>query len=220
MKDFRKCKVILFDLDGTLSDSKQGIIHCLQYSLGKLGIVENNVSKLIGFIGPSLSETYRREYGLSEAAIKEAVGYYREWFELQGIAENRLYPGIKELLADLYADGRVLAIATGKPTVHARKIIAANDLTKYFAVVAGCNLDGTREHKDEVISAALTELAEPEPERAVMVGDRKYDVAGAHAVGMPCIGVTYGYGTEEELSVSKAERIARSVEDLRSLLLN
>lgn len=210
---------ILFDLDGTLTDSALGITRCIQYSLQKLGIEEPDLVKLRACIGPSLLESYGKLYGMDEKTAWKAIAYYRERFDRIGILENSLYPGVRQMLLQLEQAGKRMLLATAKPTVQAQAILERYDLIKYFHTVMGSNLDGTRIRKEEVIASDLEILGFPVPEGIVMVGDREHDVLGAKKHQLACIGVTYGYGTKQELLAAGADRIVDSVEDLTRVLL-
>lgn len=207
---------LLFDLDGTLTDPFIGITRSVQHALSHYGIIENDLSRLASFIGPPLIDSFREMYCFSEAQAQEAIGYYREYFAEKGWRENKVYPGIPELLQQLQVEGRKLYVATSKPTPFAVQILDYFNLSCYFERIEGASLDHTRIRKTEIMQFLLTQ-ARISPKKAVMIGDRKFDVIGAHAVGMECIGVLYGYGSSEELAASKADRIVPSVEALSAL---
>ncbi|NLY90883.1 MAG: HAD family hydrolase [Firmicutes bacterium] len=210
---------ILFDLDGTLTDPGAGIINSVLYALRRYGI-EGDPHFLRRFVGPPLINSFMEFYGFTEEQAREAVEFYREYYRERGIFENRLYPGIPELLATLTERGKQLALATSKPTVFARQVLTHFQLHHYFAeeMIVGSYLDGRRTNKAEVIAAVLA-LLPPEREKAVMVGDRKYDVEGARANGIAAIGVTYGYGEVAELERARPAQIAHSVPELLNFLL-
>lgn len=216
---FKNYDTIFFDLDGTLSDSKVGIIRCLQYSLAKFNIRENNIEKLTRCIGPSLSYTYREWYGLSQEQAKQATEFYRERFEEKGIRENFLFDGVLALVRDLHAAGKKLILATAKPTVHAQRILEHQNIAGYFTEIVGSNLDGTRGDKSEVIAFALTKIGGVNGRKIVMVGDRQHDILGARENNLPVIGVGYGYGTLTEITAAKPDTIVNTVEELRNILL-
>ncbi len=219
MQDFTKYNTIFFDLDGTLFDSALGIIRCLQYSLEKLNIVETEGEKLRHYIGPSLTETYTKIYGMSDEEAVQATEFYRERFEREGIKENVMFEGVDHLLAGLKAQKKTMVLATAKPTEHAKKILEYYQIDHYFTVIAGSNFDGTREHKGEVIEFALSQLENPDVKNIIMVGDRQHDILGAKENDLAVIGVGYGYGTLEELTEAKPDKIVTSVEELSNLLL-
>lgn len=212
-------RTVLFDLDGTLSDSQEGIVACLRDSLARMGIEETDTEKLRRCIGPSLTETYRVLYGMSDGEAARALEFYRACFERQGVERTALFDGAKALLDALWRQGKTLALATAKPTLHAERILEQNGIARYFALVAGSNLDGTREEKREVIAYALAALPEAARESAVMVGDRRHDIEGARENALPSIGVAYGYGGYEELAAAGADQIVCSVSELRAALL-
>lgn len=213
---------VLFDLDGTLSDPKIGICTCVQYALSKMGIEEPDLDKLEPFIGPRLVDSFAEFYGMSEEEAKQAALYYRERFAVTGKYENVLYPGIYELLSDLKEAGRIVGIASSKPTVFVEDILEYFHIRQFFDIISGSELNRTGNRKDEVLQKALRMLAEKTglgKEDTVMVGDRKFDVEAAEMLGVPGIAVSYGYGPLEELEKAGAKMIASSVQELREMLL-
>ncbi len=211
-------KVILFDLDGTLTDPKPGITKSVQYALSKMGIEEEDLEKLTPFIGPPLIASFKEFYQLTEEEAKEALQYYRERFSKVGLYENAVYEGIKELLGALQGQGKTLYVATSKPTVFSVKILEHFGLLPYFAGVIGSELDGTRVEKSEVIAAVLSEIENPELESILMVGDRKFDILGAKENNIAVIGVAYGYGGYAELKEAKPNYIIKTVAELKKIL--
>lgn len=210
---------ILFDLDGTLTDSFKGIVHSVQYALSRYGIVENDLHKLTPFIGPPLTYSFREFYHFSEAQADEAVRYYREYFSNKGWLENTVYPGVPEMLQTLRGVGKHLYVATSKPTEFAVRILEHFGLSVFFDYIGGASFDRSRESKVEVMRY-LCQLANiTDMDSVIMVGDRKFDVSGAHAIGMECVGVLYGYGSEAELSSVHADRLVSSVTELTYELL-
>lgn len=208
-------QVILFDLDGTLTESGEGIINCVQYALEKLGKKEEHPENLQCFIGPPLKEQFMKYAGLSEEEGEKAVVYYRERYTTTGIFENRLYPKIPELLELLKINNKILAVASSKPEVYVKQILKRFQIADYFTAIVGSELDGRRTEKAEVIEEALRRMhLEEERDKVLMVGDRSHDVQGAISCGLQCIGVAYGYGSREELEKAGAVYIADSVEDL------
>lgn len=211
-------KYILFDLDGTLTDPHEGITKSVAYALRHYGIEPPPLHKLFPFIGPPLADSFMEFYGFDSEKAAEAVEVYREYFTVKGKYENIVYDGIKQLLAALRADGRVLAVATSKPEVLARDILEHFELADSFDIIRGSMMDGTRVKKHEVIQAVLEELQPQSMDDVVMVGDRKFDVAGAKEFGMDCIGVLFGFGSREELESAGAKYIAQNVTELGKLL--
>lgn len=215
-------KYLLFDLDGTLTDPKIGITTCVQYALHSFGIEEPDLDKLEPFIGPPLRDSFMEFYGFTAEQAEEAVEKYRERFRDTGIFENRVYDGIPEMLHTLQSKGMFLAVASSKPQVFVERILDHFDLRKYFTAVVGSELDGRRETKDQVVQETLHQLFGDEPvrpEEVYMIGDRKFDVEGARALGIESVGVTYGFGSKEELKEAKADYIVQSVEELEKFLL-
>ena len=213
---------ILFDLDGTLSDPKQGICGSVQYALKSFGIEEPDIDRLESFIGPPLRDSFMKYYGFTPEQAEEAVAKYRERFSVTGKYENTLYPGIAPLLHDLVRAGAKLAIASSKPTVYVEDILVHFGIRQYFDIVVGSELDGTRDRKEEVVDEALRQLDEKygaKPCEVVMVGDRCFDVEGAKAAGTRSVAVTYGYAQPGELEQAGADIIVRDVEGLRQVLM-
>lgn len=210
---------ILFDLDGTLTNPKEGITKCVQYALDAFGIHEPDLDKLIPFIGPPLLQSFQEFYGFTPEDAVAAVEKYRERFSTIGLYENFPYPGIAPMLQQLQAQGKTLAVASSKPTVFVKQILEKFELSQYFASIEGSNLDGTRTDKKEVISAVLQNFNNPPMEQLLMVGDRKYDVIGAKELGLPCVGVRFGFAAPGELENSGAIYIAQTVADLHQYLL-
>ena len=218
-------KYILIDMDGVVCDSARGILNSARYSLEAVGLEIPDVD-LRAFLGPPIRDSYRTLFGLdNEEKLELAVAKYRERYVPTGMFENDLYPGIYELIRDLKADGRTISLATGKVHGMAVQILEHFGLLRYFDFVAGCELDGTRSYKHEIIDYALENLAAqpgdvPQMKKsAVMIGDRWHDIAGAAKAGVASVGVLYGYGTREELEAHKPDYLAGSVDDLRKLLL-
>jgi len=205
-----KYKYILFDLDGTITESKEGITKSVQYALKKFGIIVESLDLLEKFIGPPLKYSFSEYYGFDEKQSLQAVQYYREYFEKKGIMENKIYDHIEDLLKKLKELNLKLIIATSKPTKFSNIILNSFNLYQYFDAVVGSNMNGTRCTKGEVIKHVV-EKYNINPEEAVMIGDRKYDMIGAKQNNMDCIGVTYGYGSLEELKNEKPTYIVDSV---------
>lgn len=210
---------IFMDLDGTISDPKEGITKAVAHALSYYGIQVENLDTLEKFIGPPLLDSFRDIYGFSEEQSREAVEKYREYFSRQGLFENVLYDGMKELLEEIGSQGKELVIATSKPEVYTTQILEYFGIRQYFHFVAGSTLDGSRSKKGDVIRYALDSL-KIKADQAVMVGDRKYDVTGAKENDMYVIGVLYGYGDRAELETAGADCIVSDVEGLKEKLKN
>lgn len=207
----------LFDLDGTLTDPGEGITRSVAYALSFFGIEVKDRTTLYPFIGPPLVDSFSTFYGFSPEQARQAVERYREYFSRQGIFENELYPGIKELLEDLKRHGVRILLASSKPELYARKILEHFQLLPFFDFVAAATMDDTRSKKTDVVRYAL-ESCGISPDRAVMIGDRHHDIEGAKDNTLESIGVLWGYGSREELSAAGATLLAESVPQLASLL--
>lgn len=208
-------KAILFDLDGTLTESGEGITKSVQYALEKIGKPEENLEKLKVFIGPPLLEQFMKYADIDEQTARQAVVYYRERYAEVGIYENRLYPGVENMLKVLKNRGYRLAIASSKPEYFVTKVLKYFHLTECFDEIVGSEMNGDRTTKSEVIEETLRRLGMlKHPEEAVMTGDREHDIFGAGACGLQCVAVSYGYGTEEELKNAKPLKIVHSTDEL------
>lgn len=213
---------LLFDLDGTLTDPKLGITTCVQYALKAFGIEEPDLDKLEPFIGPPLKDSFMQFYQMTEEQALAAVEKYRERFKDTGLFENRVYIGIPEMLKKLQKKGMHLAVASSKPTVFVERILEHFGMKQYFEVIVGSELDGTRVNKDEVVAEALKQLFGERPvekDKVYMIGDRKFDVEGARIQGVESVGVSYGYGSLQELQEAGADYIVESPGELSYFLL-
>lgn len=210
-------KYILFDLDGTLTDPMMGITKSVRYALNYYGIEVNDLNDLLPFIGPPLRDSFKEFYGFDEDKANEAVIKYREYFSTEGIFDNKVYDGIPECLQALKDAGKVLLVATSKPEKFAKQIIEHFNLDKYFDFVGGSEFNG-REKKGDVIKYVLKEN-QINASDAIMIGDRKHDIIGAHENNLPCVGVLYGYGSLEELNDNEADYIVETVASLTDKLL-
>lgn len=208
---------ILFDLDGTLTDPMMGITKSVRYALNYYGIEVNDLNDLLPFIGPPLRDSFKEFYGFDDAKANEAVIKYREYFSTEGIFDNKVYDGIPQCLQALKDAGKVLLVATSKPEKFAKQIIEHFNLDKYFDFVGGSEFNG-REKKGDVIKYVLKEN-QINASDAIMIGDRKHDIIGAHENNLPCVGVLYGYGSLEELNDNKADYIVETVASLTDKLL-
>ena len=199
-------ETVLFDLDGTLTDSGLGITKGVQYALGQLGYDVPPRESLFSFIGPPLHKSFQRHCGVDEAGAAEAVRLFRVYYnEMGGILENEVYPGVRELLRDLKAAGKRLEVATSKPQAAAEKVMRHFGLDEFVPEIIG-GTDDTRNTKGKVIAYALREYG-VDPTTAVMVGDREHDIHGAAENGIPAIGITWGYGDRAERETAGAEAV-------------
>ena len=216
--------LILFDLDGTLTDPGKGITNSVAYALAKRGITVTDRSELYSFIGPPLKDSFMAYYGFTPEEADAAIVDYREYFRDRGIFENEVYEGVERLLQDLKAHGRVVALATSKPEEFARRILVHFGLDGYFDLIAGATMDSSRSKKADVIAYALGTLETEKgvtvnKSTTVMVGDRRQDIDGARQNGLDSIGVLFGYGDRDELETAGATHIAATVGDILPIIL-
>ncbi len=209
--------VVLFDLDGTLTDPHVGITRCLAHALDSVGQPVEDPNSLRVFIGPPLIEGFA-EMGVPHNRIEDAIAAYRDRFTKVGMFENALIDGIFPVLLTLLAQGTRLAVATSKPEPFAEKILEHFDINELFEVIAGATLDNRRRHKEDVIAHALDALDHPTAQSVIMVGDREHDVYGARAHGIESIGVLWGFGSRGELLDANAEHIVATIDELALLL--
>ncbi|MBE7036865.1 MAG: HAD family hydrolase [Ruminococcaceae bacterium] len=207
---------ILFDLDGTLTDPMLGITKSVHYALRSFGIDEDSLEKLTPFIGPPLKGSFQKFYGFDEEKAEEALAKYREYFSVTGMFENKVYDGIPALLEGLKYRGKKVILATSKPEIYARQILEHFDLLRYFDFIGGSLLDGRRVEKSDVIQYVLEENR-IQPENAVMIGDRCFDILGGQSQGLITVGVLYGYGDRKELEEAGADYITETVSELSDL---
>ena len=205
---------ILFDADGTLSDSKPGIRKGIEYSLSQFNmkLSEEGINR---FLGPPIRDSFRDFCNFDEDKCELAVKYYREYYSTTGLLENTLYPGMRELLTELKKQGKRLMVATSKPQPFTDRIMEYFKIDGLFDIIVGASMDGSMDRKADIIRYALESCGvADDPSKALMVGDRKYDMIGANEVGTAAVGVLYGYGSREELELSGATYIAESVQDI------
>ncbi len=209
-------KAVLFDLDGTLTDSGEGIINCAIYALEHYGLPIPSREEMRVFVGPPLHETFQK-FGVREDQAEEAIRIYRERYIPIGKFENTPYPGIRELLEALKAKGHKLYVATSKPETTSVEILEHFDLAKYFDRICGASMDLSRNSKEAVIAYLLEENGRAD--NITMVGDTKFDIIGANAHGIPAIGVSWGYGEVADMEAAGAKAIAHNMEELLALLV-
>lgn len=209
---------VLFDLDGTLTDPGEGITNSVSYALGKFGIEVTDKTTLYNFIGPPLVDSFMKYYDFSKEDALLAVDYYREYFGVSGIFENKVFDGIPRILSDIKKSGRKIALATSKPEQYATRILEHFDLSQYFDFIGGATMDETRSKKADVIDFTLKGLNVNDKSTVVMVGDRHHDIDGANQNGLDSIGVLFGYGDRDELEKAGATYIAETVKDIVNFL--
>ncbi|MBP3390517.1 MAG: HAD family hydrolase [Clostridia bacterium] len=213
MKNF---ETVLFDLDGTITDPAEGITNSVAYALDSYGIKVPDKRTLYPFIGPPLYASFMKYFGFSKEQSLEAVNRYREYYSVKGVFECTLYPGMQELLKNLNHAGKKVILATSKPEIFANQILKHFGIAQFFHLVSGATLDSHRVEKADIIKYAAT-LTNIYP--GVMVGDREFDIFGAKATNLYAVGVTYGYGSRQELEAAGANIVCENVKDIEKLLL-
>lgn len=208
-------KTIMFDLDGTLTDSGEGIIKCASLALEHFGLPVPDWEEMRTFVGPPLGESFMR-YGVPQERVEEAIAVYRSRYIPVGKFENHPYPGIRELLEQLKQHGHTLFVATSKPEAMSIEILEHFDLAKYFRQICGATMDGTRSSKASVIEYLIA--GNGRDGQMIMVGDTKFDILGAKAHGIPAVGVAWGYGAVSQMQQAGAAAIAQSPEQLLGIL--
>ncbi len=211
-------KYIFFDLDGTLTDPGLGITNSILYALEKMGLELPKRESLYKFIGPPLMVSFTEFMGMTEDDAKRATKLYREYFAEKGLLENRPYDGIAEMLSTLCDNGYTLCVATSKPEPFAVQIMEHFELAKYFTHICGSTLGNERGTKTEVLEYLISKLDNCSAENTVMIGDRHHDIDGAKNVGIPSIGVLWGYGSVEEFQKAGADYIAKDQSELVEIL--
>ncbi len=209
---------ILFDLDGTITQSEFGIIESVKYALEKYDIREDSYENLLRFIGPPLYQSFREYYGMSDLEAQTAVAYYREIYEVENYKKSPLYQGIKEVIQTLYDQGKELFVVTAKPVDTALDVMNYHGLTSYFKKIYGPGRDAHKVNKSDFILQLMEDYRIEDKGSLVMIGDRHYDVKGASDLGITGIGALYGYGTREELIENGANYIATCPMDILKII--
>lgn len=215
-----KYDLILFDVDGTLTDSGEGITKSVQYTLEKYGIIEPDLNNLRKFIGPPLIDSFGKYYGFSKEESVRARNIFNERYQPIGWMENRPYDGIEAVLDELQKAGIMMGVATSKPEGVANKVLEYFDLKKYFSVICAAPNNGLNGEKPGRIRAAIEEARTLgcEAKNVIMVGDTRFDVLGAHECGIPCVGVTWGFAVEGEFEACDTEFVVDTMEELLNIL--
>ena len=208
---------LLFDLDGTLTDPKEGITKSVRHGVHAFGIEAENLDDLCCFIGPPLKDSFMEYYGFTESDAQKAVEIFREYFSSQGIFENKVYEGTRESLEALVKSGKKLYVASSKPEVFVRMILEHFELDSYFEFMGGADFEEIRVKKADVIRYVLDTCEIRDISKTVMIGDRKHDILGAKEFGMESVGVLYGYGSREELTKAGADFLVESILGLQNL---
>ena len=210
-------KYLLFDLDGTLTDSKPGIMNCFQHTAKVMGVEMPDSPECL--LGPPLDLSFVKYFGLDKERAEIAVRTYRERYGREGLFENSVYDGIPEMLSKLRAAGFKLGVATCKAQVFAVRILEKFGLAQYFDCIGGAGTDGSRTSKSEVIAYVLENMGDPDKAQVLMIGDRDNDVAGAQEAGIKCMGVLWGYGSQEELTGAGADYIAETPQSAADMMI-
>ncbi len=213
---------LLFDLDGTLTDSRPGIVSGMQYTLGVLGLPVPAEASLLRFIGPPTHDAFRELLSSSDPELNErAIGIYRERYATLGLFESSVYPGVADGLAALCEGGATLFVATSKPQVFARQILAHFGLARYFKRIYGSEFNGERSVKGDLIAHVLTQEGIADPVSSIwMIGDRLHDIRGAKLNGLRSAGVLWGYGSREELTEAGADAVFENMPELVEALID
>ena len=214
----KKYDIIAFDLDGTLTNPERGLKESFAYALRKKNIPFSSKEELKRFIGPPLYEEWQRCYGLSPEESAEMLLIFREFYAVYGWWDNEIYPGVREMLKELKRRGKRIILATSKPEVFAKKVLALFDIAKYFDFIGGASTDKTRDKKCEVLEYSLSSVGVTDRSRCILVGDRSFDAEGAEICGIDSLAVTYGHGTEEEIFSAGFTYVAKTTEDVLDIL--
>lgn len=210
-------KYILFDLDGTLTDSAPGIINCYRHALNVMGFDEPK--DIMRAVGPPLYDSFAELCGMNSEQVQEAVRVYRQRYADTGLFENNVYEGIPEMLKRLKDSGIKLCVATSKPEVFAVKILEKFGLAEFFDVIGGADINGTRNAKQEVIEYVLSRAEITNRTDVLMVGDRSHDIIGAKQCGLPCMAVLWGYGSREEFEQHEADIIVNTPQEAADIII-
>jgi len=213
-------KAVLFDLDGTIINSEEGITKCVRYALAHFGVQEPDLKKLTFFIGPPLEMNFKERYGFNDEQAWEGVLKYRERFDTEGIFECELYEGVAEVIKTLHEEGYILSIASSKPEVACERILEHFGLLESFDMVVGATLDKCISTKEQVLEELGRRMADRNisKDEMVLIGDTKFDALGAKVFGIRCIGVDYGFGTREELEKAGATAVFSSIKEVKQYI--
>lgn len=211
---------VIFDFDGTVADTGEGVFECIRYAIEKEGLPQPPDSYMNKFVGPPFKMSFPECFpGIDDECVDRLIAWYRELYSVSGIYKFRLYDGMEELLIALKENGIRTGIASSKPEMFINQILDKCDLRKYFDVPIGAKSENAHPDKAEIVAEAKERLARLGCSRPLMVGDRKFDIAGAKAEGVPCAAVLFGYGSREELEEYQADYIAANCEELKKIIL-
>jgi phosphoglycolate phosphatase len=210
---------VIFDFDGTVADTGEGILKSLQYSFKAMGDEEPDLEDLKKFIGPPVFYSYTHFYGISEDKVDDYVRKYRERYREKGIYESRVYDGLKELIISLKEKNIKVGIASSKPENLIYSVADYLEITNLFDAIVGVKSDNSKHStKAGLIAQAMTDLGATDKNKVLMVGDRLFDIDGAHEAGIKCCGALWGYGDEEEFRAHNADFIAKAPENILSII--
>lgn len=212
-------KYLFFDLDGTVTDSCEGIYKSFVYALEYYGVKVDDVNSLRPILGPPLKDSFMNMFGFDEKKAEAAVAKYRERFSVKGLFENRVYDGVRELLSSLKGKGYITCLATSKPEEFAKRCLEYFKLDGLFDFITGATFDGARNTKEDVIGHIINTLGITDVGQILMIGDRKYDLLGAAEFGIDGLGVLYGYGSKEELELCPHIALADTPKDIEAFLI-
>ena len=213
----KKYKSLLFDLDGTITDSSEGIINSIIYALEKMDVEIGDKRILKKFVGPPLMDSFKKYYGFTQGQAEKGLELFREYFAVKGIFENRLFEGMDKLLNDLYAQGYDMLLATSKPVHFAYQVLEYFNIKKYFSYVSACPIDESTTSKVDIMRIALEHTVTKSKSEILMIGDTWFDINGAVKCGIDSIGVLYG--TDGEAELKNATYLAKNVDEIRNILL-
>ena len=213
-----KYNIVLFDLDGTVIDSIEGILNSMNYSFRNVGIDEINKENLLPFIGPPIVHTLQQHYGMTEEAANHTMTFYHKYYREKGWKQFSLYDGIEELIKELKRQGKKIGMATNKPKYYAEKIIEYKNLHMFFDYIGGSNFEKGITNKKLVILDCLDKMGVNDKSKVVMIGDRHYDIDGAKEAGIDAIGITYGYGDKNELTKAGAIKVLDTTKNIIEFL--
>lgn len=212
-------KYVIFDFDGTLVDSGEGVKKSVQYALASFGIIENDKAKLDRFLGPSLWDSFTKFYDVDDETATKMVETYRKRYRVQGVYESALYENIIPVLEALQKEGITLGIASSKPEFYVQKMAEEFHIASYFSALCGSSFENTNSDKASLIKRCMKELNADTAQGAIMVGDREYDILGAKQMHIDAVAALYGYGTYDELKKAGADFFVKQPEDLQTILL-
>lgn len=211
-------KAILFDLDGTLIDSFEGIAKSAQYALQQLGIREDNLENFRPFVGPPLVDSFQKWYGLTLEEAERAIELYRERYKPIGLLECSLYPGVEECICKLKEEGYLIGMASSKPEEFCRRILTHFGILELFDDIVGATFDRRIDTKEEVLLEVLRRWSDIPKEEMCLIGDTMFDLIGAKQIGIDCIAVSYGFGDAKEMKENGAIAICDSMSDLPKMI--